>query len=124
MLHTTRPALAGFPAARDQPDDSPHAPHDLYLALPREGSPGGVPRGCCLPQTWSRRALFHCQRPENGPCFAFHPSGFPCAYAGSDGCPVFKRKTSPVKSCGLYTGAAIRGRLVPLEEVHLADVQA
>ena len=51
---------------------------------------------------------FH--RPENGPCFAFHPSGFPCAYAGSDGFPVLTRKTSPVNLCGLYTGAAIRGR--------------
>ena len=57
-------------------------------------------------------------------CFAIHPSGFPCAYAGSDGCPVFTRETSPVKSCGLYTDAALRGRLVPLEEVHLAEIQA
>ena len=64
------------------------------------------------------------QRPENGPCFTFHPSGFPCAYAGSDGCPGFTRETSPVKSCGLYTDAALRGRLVPLEEVHLAEIQA
>ena len=64
------------------------------------------------------------QRPENGPCFAIHPSGFPCACAGSDGCPVFIRETSPVKSCGLYTDAALRGRLVPLEEVHLAEIQA
>ena len=64
------------------------------------------------------------QRPENGPCFAFRPSDFPCAYAGSDGCPVFKRKTSPVKLCGVYTGAAVRGCLVALEEVHLAAIQA
>ena len=64
------------------------------------------------------------ERGRNGPCFAIHPSGFPCAYAGSDGCPVFTRETSPVKSCGLYTDAALRGRLVPLEEVHLAEIQA
>ena len=43
-------------------------------------------------------------------CFAFHPSWFPCAYAGSDGCPVFKRKTSPVKLCGLYANAGARKR--------------
>ena len=41
-----------------------------------------------------------------------------------NGCPVFTRMTSPVKSCGLYTGATVRGRLVPLEEVHLAEIQA
>ena len=64
------------------------------------------------------------ERGRNGPCFTFHPSGFPCAHAGSDGCPVFTRETSPVKSCGLYTDAALRGRLVPLEEVHLAEIQA
>ena len=63
------------------------------------------------------------KRGRNGPCFAFRPSDDPCAYAGSDGWPVFKRKTSPVKLCGLYTGAAVRGRLVPLEEVHLAEIQ-
>jgi hypothetical protein len=65
-----------------------------------------------------------CERGRNGPCFAFRPPSFPCAYAGSDGCPVFTRETSPVKWCGLYTGAAVRGRSVPLEEVHLAEIQA
>ena len=44
-------ALAGFPAARDQYDGSPPPPCDLHVDLPREGSLGGVPRGCCLPQT-------------------------------------------------------------------------
>ena len=102
----------------------PAHPTHLYLALPPEGSLCGVPRGCCLPPRPGRASRERLQRPENGPCFAFRPSDFPCAYAGSDGCPAFTRETSPVKWCGLYTGAAVRGRLVPLEEVHLAEIQA
>jgi len=103
-----------------------------FLARPTQPVLGPAPRGQPVrrstrllpsPQTWSRLALY-LRKGRNGPCFAFRPSDFPCAYAGSDGCPVFKRETSPVKWCGLYTGAAVRGRLVPLEEVHLAEIQA
>ena len=116
--------LRGIPAARDQSAGSPHTPHTLYFALPPEGSLGGVPRGFCLPPDLVAPNRCTCERPEKGPCFAFHPPSFPCAYAGSDGCPVFTRETSPVKWCGLYTGAAVRGRSVPVEEVHLAEIQA
>ena len=125
MLHTRHD-----PHSRDfQPPatnlTAPHAPHATYTwpctaiaALP------------ALLRVFGRRLRFYgssrctCERGRNGPCFAFRPSDFPCVYAGSDGCHVFTRKTSPVKWCGLYTGAAARGRLVPLEEVHLAEIQA
>jgi hypothetical protein len=120
-----------------------HDPHSRGSRLPATNlTAPHAPRATC---TWpctaiaalpallmvvGRRLRFYgssrctCERGRNGPCFAFRPSDFPCAYAGSDGCHVFTLKTSPVKWCGLYTGAAARGRSVPLEEVHLAEIQA
>jgi hypothetical protein len=100
-----------------------HPTHPVLGPAPR-GQPVRRSTRFCLPPRPGRASRERLQRPENGPCFAFRPSDFPCAYAGSDGCPVFTRETSPVKWCGLYTGAAVRGRSVPLEEVHLAEIQA
>ena len=102
------PAHPTHPVLRPAPRGQPGRRSTRFLPSPRPG----------------RAFRCTCERPEKGPCFAFRPSDFPCAYAGSDGCPVFIRETSPVKWCGLYTGAAVRGRLVPLEEVHLAEIQA
>jgi hypothetical protein len=122
MLHTT--TLAGFPAACDQSDGSPRSPCNLHAALHRNCRLTGATHGGWSTPKILRLLALYLRKGRNGPCFAFRPSDFPCAYAGSDGCPVFKRETSPVKWCGLYTGAAVRGRSVPLEEVHLAEIQA
>jgi hypothetical protein len=120
----TRPTLAGFPAACDQSDGSPRSPCNLHAALHRNCRLTGATHGGWSTPKILRLLALYLRKGRNGPCFAFRPSDFPCAYAGSDGCPVFKRETSPVKWCGLYTGAAVRGRSVPLEEVHLAEIQA
>jgi hypothetical protein len=43
---------------------------------------------------------------------------FPGTHAGSDRCNLSTRDSSPVKLCGLCSGAAARGLEVPLKEVH------
>ena len=45
------------------------------------------------------------------------PAGFPGTHAGSDECYVFVWEIRSVKLCGLCTGAAARGREVPMTEV-------
>ena len=118
------PPCAGFRSPATNPT-APHAPR-ATCTWPCTA----IAALAALLMVVGRRLRFYgssrctCERPEKGPCFAFRPPSFPCAYAGSDGCPVFIRETSPVKWCGLYTGAAVRGRSVPLEEVHLAEIQA
>ena len=50
------PPSRGSLAACYQSDGLSHTPHKLHLVVPRNASPGGVPRGCCLPQTCACRA--------------------------------------------------------------------
>jgi hypothetical protein len=97
---------------------APHAPHttctrpcagiaarsasNTRAALP---TPGRAPRA--VPAKGSKMAYSRT-----------HSAGFPGTHAGSDECYVFVSEIRSVKLWGLCTGAAARGREVPLSEVH------
>ena len=101
----------------DQPDGSPRSTYDLYEALRRDRRQVGLKHACCPPLTWAR--LSRCAAKGSKMAYSrTHSAGFPGTHAGSDECYVFVSEIRSVKLWGLCTGAAARGRDVPLSEVH------
>ena len=96
----------------------PHAPHTTstrpcagITARPASNTRAVLP-------TAGRAARAVPAKDRKGAYSHTHSAGFPGTHAGSDECTVFTRESRPVKLWGLCTGAAARGREVPLTEVH------
>jgi len=122
VLFDDRLALVHDPPALDSRPrtinpTAPHAPHTTstrpcagIAARPASNTRAALP----APGRASRAVP---QKDRKGAYSHTHSAGFPGTHAGSDECYVFVWEIRSVKLCGLCTGAAARGREVPMTEV-------